>query len=62
MKHFSNAKNAILNIQDFKIINAFCNGVTDIKTLKEIAMKKPKTMTNLLAVADECIEASKARA
>jgi hypothetical protein len=36
--------------------------VNDIKTIEEIAMKKPKIMINLLAVADECIEASKARA
>jgi hypothetical protein len=28
----------------------------------EIAMKKSKTVANLLAVADVCIEASKARA
>jgi hypothetical protein len=30
--------------------------------VEEIAMKKTKTMTNLLTVADVCIEASEARA
>jgi hypothetical protein len=30
--------------------------------VEEIAMKKPKTMTDLLTVADICIEASEARA
>jgi hypothetical protein len=36
--------------------------VIDIKTVEEIAMKKPMTVADLLAVADECIEASEARA
>jgi hypothetical protein len=30
--------------------------------MEEIAMKKPKTMANLLAVADVCIEAFEAQA
>jgi hypothetical protein len=30
--------------------------------VKEIAMKKPKTMTDLLVVANVCIEASEAQA
>jgi hypothetical protein len=30
--------------------------------VEEIAMKKPKTVTDLLAVADVCIETSEARA
>jgi hypothetical protein len=59
VKHFYNAKNAILYIQ---ITNAFRNGVSDIKTVEEIAMKKPKTVVDLLAVTDTCIEASEARA
>jgi hypothetical protein len=59
VKHFYNAKNAILYIQ---IINAFRNGVSDIKTVEEIAMKKPKTVVDLLAVTDTCIEASEAQA
>jgi hypothetical protein len=62
VKHFCNARNAILNIQDIKIINAFRDGVTDIKTIEEIAMKKPKIVADLLFVADECIEASEAQA
>jgi hypothetical protein len=33
MKHFCNAKNAISYIQDIKIINAFLEGVSDIKTI-----------------------------
>jgi hypothetical protein len=40
----------------------FCDGVSDIKTVEEIAMKKPKMVANLLAVTDTCIEASEARA
>jgi hypothetical protein len=63
VKHFCNAKNDIPYIQDIKIINAFRDGVSNIKAVEEIAMKKPKTVvTDLLAVADVCIEASKARA
>jgi hypothetical protein len=60
VKHFCNAKNATLYIQDIEIINAFHNGVSNIKTVEEIAMKKPKTVGDLLVVADMCIEASEA--
>jgi hypothetical protein len=62
VKCFCNARNDILHIQDIEIINAFHDGVSDVKTVEEIAMKKPKTMVDLLAVADICIEASEARA
>jgi hypothetical protein len=62
VKHFCNARNAIPYIQDIEIINAFYDGVSDIKTVEEIAMKMPKTVADLLTVADVCIEASKARA
>jgi hypothetical protein len=62
VKHFCNARNDIPYIQDIKIINAFRDGVSNIKAVEEIAMKKPKMVTDLLAVADVCIEASKARA
>jgi hypothetical protein len=60
VKHFYNARNAISYIQDIKIVNAFCDGVSNIKTVEEIAMKKPRTVADLLAVADICIEASEA--
>jgi hypothetical protein len=62
VKHFCNIRNAIPYIQDIKIINAFCDGVSDIKTVEEIAMKRLKTVVDLLTVADVCIEASEARA
>jgi hypothetical protein len=62
VKRFCNARNAIPHIQDIEIINTFRDGVSDIKTVEEIAMKKPKTVADLLAVADVCIEASEARA
>jgi hypothetical protein len=62
VKHFCNARNAIPYIQDIKIINAFYDRVSDIKTVKEIAMKKPRTVADLLAVADVCIEVSEAQA
>jgi hypothetical protein len=62
VKCFCNARNAIPYIQDIEIINAFHDGVNDIKTVEEIAMKKPKTMTDLLAVDDVFIAASKVRA
>jgi hypothetical protein len=58
VKRFCNARNAIPYIQDIEIINAFHDGVSDIKNVEEIAMKKPKTVVDLLAVADVCIEAS----
>jgi hypothetical protein len=62
VKCFCNARNAIPHIQDIEIINAFRDDVSDIKTVEEITMKKPKTVADLLAVADVCIEASEARA
>jgi predicted kinase len=62
VKHFCNARIAILYIQDIEIINAFRDRVSDIKTVKEIAMKKHKTVVDLLIVVDTCIEASEARA
>jgi hypothetical protein len=62
VKCFCNARNAILYIQYIEIINAFHDGVSDIKTMEEIAMKKLKTVVDLLAVADVCIEYSEARA
>jgi hypothetical protein len=62
VKYFCNARNTIPYIQDIKIINAFCDGVSDIKTVEEIAMKKPKTVADLLIVIDVCIEASEAQA
>jgi hypothetical protein len=62
VKHFCSARNGIPHTHDIEIINAFHDGVSDIKTVEEIAMKKPKTVTDLLAVADICIEASKAQA
>jgi hypothetical protein len=49
-------------MQDIEIINAFHDRVSDIKTMEEIAMKKPKTVGDLLVVTDVCIEASEARA
>jgi hypothetical protein len=61
VKHFRNVRNVILHIQDIEIINAFCDGVSDIKNVEEIAMKKPKMVDDLLAGADICIEASEAR-
>jgi hypothetical protein len=62
IKRFCNARNSIPHIQDIKIINVFHDGVSDVKTVEEIAMKKPKMVAELLAVTDICIEASKARA
>jgi hypothetical protein len=62
VKHFCNTKNDIPHIQDIEIINAFHDGINDVKTVEEIAMKKPKTAVDLLVVADICIEASKTRA
>jgi hypothetical protein len=58
VKCFCNARNTISYIQDIRIINTFYDGVSDIKTVQEIAMKKPKTVTDLLTVIDICIEAS----
>jgi hypothetical protein len=49
-------------MQDIKITNVFRDGVSDLKIVEEISIKKPKTVTDLLAVADVCIEASEARA
>jgi hypothetical protein len=62
VKCFCNARNAISYIQDIEIINTFHDRVSDLKTVEEIAMKKPKTVADLLAITDVCIEASKAQA
>jgi hypothetical protein len=59
-KHFCNARNGIPHIQDIEIINAFRDGIRDVKTVEEIAMKKLKMVADLLTVADICIEAFKA--
>jgi hypothetical protein len=58
VKYFCNIRNAILYIQDIDIINAFHDGVNNIKIV-EIAMKKLIMVDDLLAIADICIEASK---
>jgi hypothetical protein len=60
VKRFCNARNDISYIQDIEIINAFRDGISDLKTVEEIAMKKAKTGVDLLTVADVCIEASEA--
>jgi hypothetical protein len=60
VKHFYITRNAIPYIQDIEIINAFHDGVNDIKTMEEITIKKPRMVADLLAVADICIEASEA--
>jgi hypothetical protein len=39
VKYFCNARNAIPYIQDIEIINAYHDGVSDIKTVEDIAMK-----------------------
>jgi hypothetical protein len=62
VKYFYIIRNTIPYIQDIEIINVFYDGVRDIKTVEEITMKKPKMVVDFLAVADVCIEASKARA
>jgi hypothetical protein len=62
VKCFCNARNGIPHILDIEIINAFRDAVSDLKTVEEIAMKKPKTVDDLLTVADVCIEAFEARA
>jgi hypothetical protein len=62
VKCFCNAKKVIPHIQDIEIMNVFRDGVSDIKTVEEIAMNKPKMVADLLTVTDICIEASKAQA
>jgi hypothetical protein len=49
-------------LQNIKVINTFHIGVSDIKMVEEIIMKKPKMVTDLLTVTTVCIEASEARA
>jgi hypothetical protein len=60
VKYFYNTKNAIPYIQDIKIINALRDGVNDVKTIEEIAVKKPKIVADLLAITETCIEAFEA--
>jgi hypothetical protein len=60
VKRFCNVRNDIPYIQDIEIINAFRDGVSNLKIMEEIAMKKTKTVVDLLMVTDVCIEASEA--
>jgi hypothetical protein len=62
VKCFCNVRNGIPHIQDIEIINALHDGISNIKTMEEIAMKKPKIVADLLVVTDICIEASKVQA
>jgi hypothetical protein len=62
VKYFCNARTAISYIQDIEIVNVFHDKVSDIKTFEEIAMRKPKTVGDLLIVADVCIKASEGEA
>jgi hypothetical protein len=57
-----NVRNAIPYIQNIEIINAFYDGVSNVRIVEEITMKKLNMMADLLAVADICIEASEAQA
>jgi hypothetical protein len=59
MKHFCNTRNVISYIQDIEIINAFRDEVSDIKTVEEIAMKKPRTVADMLVVVDMSLSLSK---
>jgi hypothetical protein len=52
VKYFYNTRNDIPYIQDIEIINTFCDGVSDIKTDNDIAMKKPRIVADLLIVVD----------
>lgn len=53
--------NVIPNIQEIKVINACCDGVTDVTTIERVAIMKSKTMAQLLAITNECVEVSEAR-
>jgi hypothetical protein len=57
VKRFCNVRNVIPYIQEIEIINAFHDGVSNIKTVVEIATKKPRTVADLLIVVDVYIEA-----
>jgi hypothetical protein len=54
VKHFCNVRNSIPYVQDIEVINAFHDGVNDIKTVEEITMKKSKMVDDLLTVSDTC--------
>jgi hypothetical protein len=60
VKFFCNTKNVIPYIQDIEIINSIHDGVSDLKTVEEIAMKKPKMVADLLVITAVYIEASEA--
>jgi hypothetical protein len=51
VKCFCNVRNVNPYIQDIDIINAFYDGVSDIKNVEEIAIKKHRTVADLLTVA-----------
>jgi hypothetical protein len=60
VKQFCNTRNSIPHIQDIEITSAFCDRATDLKTVEEITMKKPKIVAYLFTIADECIKALEA--
>jgi hypothetical protein len=62
VKYFCNVRNVNPYIQDIEIINTFRDGISNLKTVEEITMKKLKTVVGLFAITNICIEISKARA
>lgn len=61
VRQFCTIWNSIPHIQDIEVINAFREGVTDGPTVDRLALKKPKTVGQLLAIANGCIEMAEAR-
>jgi hypothetical protein len=60
VKCFCKDRDTISYNEDIEIISTLCDKVSDIKTIEEIAMKKPRMVDDLPVVTDVCIYASEA--
>ena len=62
MTCFCKVRNEITEINDIDVIITFKDAVRDVKTIEMLALKKPKTVAELLGIAEQCVEMAEARA
>ena len=61
MTRFYKVRNEITEIEDIEVILAFKDAIRDVKTVEMVAERKPKTVAELLSVAEQCVEMAEAR-
>ena len=62
MTRFYKVRNEITEIDDIEVIITFKDAVRDVKTIEMVALKKPKTVVELLGIAEQSVEMAEARA